>query len=261
MNKAQKKQFEILCEVDKLCRKHNLKYFLTGGTLLGAIRHKGFIPWDDDVDIVMLREDYDKFKKIALKEMDKKYFYQDVDTDKYYGNMFAKIRINNTKYIEDIAVNNKSHNGIYLDIFPLDYYNNNSLFDYKKILVYRMLLLIKCNYIIKANTFFKKISLIILKIMSIFYTRKRIINKINKLIKKNNQKCDKVIECNTPYFNKCLFPSKHYEDVVEYKFENKKFYGTKYYDEYLSYLYGDYMKLPPVEKRRSHGIIEVSYDE
>ena len=174
MNKSQQKQFEILCEVDRLCRKHRIKYYLSSGTLLGAVRHNGFIPWNDDMDIEMLRDDYEKFKQIALKEMDKKYFWQDVYTDKNFGFPFTKIRINNTRYIEEIAVKNRAHNGIFIDVFPIDEFSGNQL-EFKKIVFLRMLLLLKNKYIIKADTLTKKIELIVLKILNIFVTREFLI--------------------------------------------------------------------------------------
>lgn len=81
----------------------------------------------------MLRKDYEKFKEIALEELDKKYFYQDIDTDPFFGSVFAKIRINNTKYIEEVAQKSKAHNGIYIDIFPIDNYSSKNNFEFMKV--------------------------------------------------------------------------------------------------------------------------------
>lgn len=261
MNKAQKKQLEILIEVDRICRKHNIRYYLVGGTLLGAIRHKGFIPWDDDIDIAMVRKDYERFKEIALQEMNKKYFYQDLDTDPYYGNTYAKIRINNTKYIEKVNSNNKAHCGIFIDIFPIDYYNEKYKFTFKRILFYRMMLLLKTKTKIDANTLVKKIELLILKIAKTFYTKEKLIKKINQLINKCSQGTSNMISYSTNYFNKTHYLEKWYDEVIDLEFENHKFMGTKYYDEYLTYVYGDYMELPPIEKRVTHSVVEIEYDD
>ena len=262
MNKAQKKQFELLKELDRICKKNNIKYFLCGGTLLGAVRHKGFIPWDDDVDIEMLREDFEKFKKVCKKDLNKKYFYQDIETDKYYGNLFAKLRINNTKYVERITKNTKAHNGIYLDIFPIDNYDDIDKPNIKKVIILRMLLLLKNKYIIDANTFVKKIELLCLKIMSLFFTKKCIINKINKLVRNNtNKDSEKVIDYFDVLFDRLVYQRKWYTKQKEYEFEGRKFTGTYYYDEYLTHLYGDYMKIPPKEDRVTHDIVEIEYDE
>ena len=259
MNKSQKMQFDILKEVDRLCRKYKIKYYLSSGTLLGAVRHKGYIPWDDDMDIEMLRDDYEKFKQIALKEMDKKYFWQDVYTDKHFGYVFAKIKINGTKYIEEMAVKNKAHNGIYIDIFPIDRFSGNQ-FDFKKIVFLRMLLLIKNKYIIKADTLFKKIELIGLKLINPFVTRNLLIKIINTIIKKN-KKGKYLTNYSTVFFNKNIRENEWYKNTVELEFEGSKFMGPSGYDEILTFLYGNYMQLPPVEKRVTHSIVEIDYGD
>ena len=102
MNQIQQHQLNMAKEVDRICKKYNLRYSIAGGTLLGAIRHQGFIPWDDDLDISMPREDYDKFIKIAQQELGKKYFLQTWDTDKNFVFPFAKIRENNTLFRRNI---------------------------------------------------------------------------------------------------------------------------------------------------------------
>lgn len=208
MNKLQKEQLEIVMEVDRICKKHKINYLMDAGTMLGAVRHKGFIPWDDDLDICMLRKDYDKFSEIVDKELDGKYFYQTNKTDKNFGFFFAKIRKNNTLYLEEMAINNKSHSGIFIDIFPID---NNS--DNKKIanilfkinLIFRMLLLIKCKYKISTDTLLKKLEYIILKICSIILPKKFIIFIGNKIqLKYKNRNIENVTSFSTTYFKKCV---------------------------------------------------------
>lgn len=92
MTKLQKIELEILKKIDEVCKKHNIKYWIDSGTLLGAVRHKGFIPWDDDIDIAMLREDYEKFLKVAQKDFGNEYFLQTKNTDKKYPLFYAKVR-------------------------------------------------------------------------------------------------------------------------------------------------------------------------
>ena len=103
-----------------ICEKHDLKYFLIGGTLLGAVRHKGFIPWDDDIDIGMPRPDYEKFLLVAQKELPEHIFLQTHNTDIEYPNCFAKLRNSDTTFIETSCKKLKINHGIYIDIFPLD---------------------------------------------------------------------------------------------------------------------------------------------
>ena len=120
LRKLQLCELEILCEFVRICEKHNLQYFLVGGTLLGAVRHQGFIPWDDDIDVAMPREDYDRFAAIADKELAPQYFYQSPDTDPYYFLTYAKLRKNGTEVYEERFKNAKFHKGVFIDIIPLD---------------------------------------------------------------------------------------------------------------------------------------------
>ena len=115
-------QLNMLLKVDEICRLNNIRYYLIGGSALGAVRHKGFIPWDDDVDIGMFRRDYDQFLDIADKFLDNKYFLQTNRTDPDYHGPYAKLRANNTTYIEKVSrsLGAKIHQGIFIDIFPLD---------------------------------------------------------------------------------------------------------------------------------------------
>ncbi len=108
-------------EIARICDKHGLTYFTVGGTLLGAVIHKGYIPWDDDLDIAMPRDDYDKFISICKDELSDRFFLHHTVTDDNYWLSFAKVRLNNTVFLEEKRKNVKSHAGIYVDIFPFDY--------------------------------------------------------------------------------------------------------------------------------------------
>ena len=120
LRKLQMAELEILKEFVRLCEAHGLQYYLVGGTLLGAVRHKGFIPWDDDIDVAMPRGDYDRFAQIAPKELDPRYFYQCPDTDPHYFLTYVKVRKNDTEIYEERFKNARFHKGIFIDIFPLD---------------------------------------------------------------------------------------------------------------------------------------------
>ena len=111
---------EILLEIDRVCKKYDIPYFLCGGTLLGSIRHKGFIPWDDDIDIGMLRNDYEKFEECYIKEHSKKYYLHSIKTDEDYWLSFIKIQKNNTTINEKFIEKLDTHKGIFVDIFPFD---------------------------------------------------------------------------------------------------------------------------------------------
>ena len=122
MNKSQKKQLEILLEVDRICKKNNIKYFLSSGTLLGAVRHKGYIPWDDDIDVVMMRKDYDKLLEIAKDEFKHPIFFQTAYSDRGYLRSHAQIRNSETTaMLANETYKVPFNQGIFLDIFPIDY--------------------------------------------------------------------------------------------------------------------------------------------
>lgn len=118
-------ELEALTVIDQICRRHSIKYTLIDGSLLGAIRHNGFIPWDDDVDIAMLRDDLEKFKLICKTELPSKYFYQDMSTDPEYLYLFDKIRINNTLFKESYLAEYNINHGVFIDIFPVDNVSDN----------------------------------------------------------------------------------------------------------------------------------------
>ena len=120
LKKLHEVEVEILDEVVRICDKYNLDYYLVGGTLIGAIRHKGFIPWDDDLDISMPRADYEKFLEVAPLELDEKYYLENRKYNEKFHLPFTKIKKNNTEFRETFTSSLDNHKGIFVDIFPLD---------------------------------------------------------------------------------------------------------------------------------------------
>ncbi len=113
-------QVELLVEFDRACKVHDLEYFAMYGTALGAVRHGGFIPWDDDLDLGMLRRDYDRLTQIVDSEVGDGYMFQTVDTDPHYGCLFGKLRKEGTRCVDKISFGSPQHGGIFIDVFPLD---------------------------------------------------------------------------------------------------------------------------------------------
>ena len=137
LSELHKVETEILEVVDSICKENGITYYFTGGTLLGAVRHKGFIPWDDDIDIVMPRADFQKFIEICNQgALGDNYFLHHISTDDNFYLIYAKIKKNNTFFDEEIVKSVDCHKGIFIDIFPLDYINadNKLLFKIKSLL-------------------------------------------------------------------------------------------------------------------------------
>lgn len=252
---------DIALEFQRICEKNGLKYFLTYGTLLGAVRHQGFIPWDDDMDVGMPREDYEKFLRIAPSELGKDFFLQTAATDPAYAFGSAKIRLNGTALVEDYAVDSKQHNGIFLDIFPFDTMPKRG---WQQWLHFRAAKCVKWAALGKTDyAFVKSKRRKFAKLMSaaFFFLRKdgalKLADKLRRLYERR--------------------PTGRYVDMEWYKsvitdedlqggrtllFEGYEFPVPQRSEQMLTEIYGDYMKLPPVEKRGiQHDVVLVDVGE
>lgn len=269
LRKLQNIELEILEELDRICTKYSIPYFLDSGTALGAVRHQGFIPWDDDIDIGMMRDDYEKFLRIALTELDQHYFLQTLETDPQCPCLFAKIRKNGTTYQENNKAGMRMHMGIWIDIFPFDYISSDPN-EQKRVITkakkYRNLFMLKkiphlsageghrsAQYYLKAMI--RKIAHICLQLFPDRYFKK----KIQELIDSGKNQKDYVT---------CLFYGKpivwRTNGIVptgRIIFEGKEFSSVHDSDYYLKTQYGDYMQLPPKEKRFGHRPLFVDYGE
>lgn len=251
LRKAQLKMFDILVEIDKICTKHDIKYWLCYGTLLGAVRHKGFIPWDDDCDICMMREDYEKFIKVAQLELPKNLFLQNSKTDPAYHRAMDKIRMHDTKLVEfDESENERYHQGIYVDIFIWDYYNSLTAFILKNLKIINDWKYARKKY---PKGSLKRISIQIAVLLPyLFYsTMIKLLNFITIFDRKNSKYKiigQEVNSCDMKFFSKnVIFPTKN-----NLLFEGKKFSVPNNPDDILTRLYGDYMTLPKPENRQWH---------
>ncbi len=260
LKKLQAVQKEILDEIVRICNKHDITVFLSGGTLLGAVRHKGFIPWDDDLDVCMFREDYDKFVNIVKAELADKYTYIDYNVEKDYAMCFAKIIKNNTVLLERNA-NPKVRNGIYVDVFPLDYIGDSpDAGKYaNKLPVYKLLLLSKCHYrVVKRLSPKVKYGL---KAIGLFYTKNRLKKNIEKCIKeiaKGEAKyCYEITDSGVDRAISKRYNVSDYAEIVKLEFEGSTYNAPSNFDNVLKALYGDYMQLPPVEARGNYHGIEI----
>ena len=259
MNKLQEVILSIAKEIKEICEKNNINYYMDGGTLLGAVRHKGFIPWDDDMDFLMKREDYNRFLKVCEKELDKdKFFIQNEDTEEMYAFAFTKIQLNGTEIIEDFSKDVPIHHGIFVDIFPYDNLPDNA-FQRKKIFlenkILKNMIWVKCGYgkqIIKKNKKF-----LIFKVLGIPFSLKRLKKMRYRLITKfNNKDTERIFNSDYP---KCNKPNNLFKDTKLYDFEDTKFFAVNDAHSFLTEQYGNYMEMPPKDKQVKHSHYEPNY--
>lgn len=253
-NEVRNLQLEILKEVAAFCELNNIKYFLCAGTMLGAVRHKGFIPWDDDVDIMIPRPDYDQLLKIFTSDRLRLVNHL---TAKSYNYPYAKICYNNT-----IAVSTEKEEreiGIFIDVFPVDGYpadENKKSRHYRKIRLTQNALTMRNFKFRKDSSLIKELILYATKLMSKFISKRWLIKKLDEF--------GRLYDFNTSssagiavwgYGLKEICPKEVFEKQIDVEFEGYTFKGHKEYDLYLSSLYGNYMVLPPEEERKVHNYI------
>lgn len=267
IDEVKKIELDMLIVFDKICRENNIKYFLGGGTFLGAVRHKGFIPWDDDIDVAMERSEYERFCQIAEKELPSDMHLQNYHTEPNCGLVFAKIRKDGTVMSENYSHHIDMHQGVWIDIFPFDHVPNDSKKRQslrKKVLVLKNLYIIKCGYNNPhPESLAYRIAYAVCKVVNLFIPREWLIKKVDANVRcLQNQKTDYLFPYGGAYPNKDTTPAILLDEYEEYDFEGHKFMSLKDYDAYLSQLYGNYMELPPVDKRVGgmHNLYEVKVD-
>ena len=251
---AKNAQMDLLIELDRVCTKHNIRYFLTAGTLIGAVRHDGFIPWDDDIDVGMLREDYDRLRKVCDEDLDPAYFLHDWTSDPASPHPFYKLKIRGTHYPEMLAAKSDMNDCIYIDIFPYDNAPDGEflrkLHHINRYLIKKILLL-RCNFDLSGNRAGRKILYGALK----FLSRVRSIEGWKKAYTRNQQKyndrsTEKVVSLGGAYsYARESIPRTVVEKTIPHIFEGRGFQSPEGYDAFLRNCYGDYMQLPPEEQR------------
>ena len=258
----------IVKEVVKICDEHNLKYYMLGGTMLGAIRHKGFIPWDDDIDLGMPRDDYEKFLEIApnvLPENMKVVNYRNTPEYQYY---ITRVLDTNTKVVEERIGNDNKYTNASIDIFPIDGTPNNKLarkIYFFRVLSHRALMSLCYKDSIDRKRKRSGIEKAFLWIMEHLPIEKMTTPykqkcKIDKLLRKQDVNKSKYIgNIMGAYRTREIVPKEFYGEGTMYPFEDIMLRGMDMYDEYLTYTYGNYMELPPEEGRKTHfKIIEIN---
>ena len=244
LRKAQLRMLEILLFVDKVCKAHNIEYWIEGGTLLGAVRHGGFIPWDDDTDIVMSISEYRRFRKVMLEHPNEQFAFQDHSTDDKFFNYWGVVRDLHSEYIQNsVAHQIRKYRGLQVDIFPMA---DNVCLRMAKLSYYHTIIRNKmiekwANKISISTAHFLfhlegYTTIPVLKFFSLF-----------KRIKENMSLCYGIT-----FFYKVRKEFIYPLSVVN--FEGYCFPAPHNPDAYLRQVYGDYITLPPENKRGGHEV-------
>lgn len=263
IRKLQLIELEMLKALDTICRQNDIHYELDGGTLLGAVRHKGFIPWDDDIDVRMLREDYDRFCQICESQLDKeKYFLQTHKTDPGYRWGYARILKKGTYFNREGQEMLKMRRGIFIDVFPCDGMPSGRVS--KAIFNLRCFCARKILYsVVGAENEKNVIRKAIYKVLTRLPVRVAF-DEFDRLIKQYKEKRTSLVRTlgwNGPEEN-VGFQRKWLEERCEIEFEGFMFYAPRDYDAHLRLMFGDYMVLPPEEKRKpKHRATYIRFDE
>ena len=256
MKKLKEIEIEMLEAFVAICNKYDLKWFVVGGTALGAVRHNGFIPWDDDIDVAMPRPDYEKFLEVAQENLPPHLFLQNTYTDKEIPWAFSKIRNSMTTFVERPFEKMNFNHGVYIDVFPLDGFAYSKIsyifFKFKKYIYdYRISFSV---YELKDDynpNFYKKTIQHILKV--IYPHHSDAVRKKDQLYKKHKYyKCRRICNFSGAWGLREMMDREIFDDGVKASFENVDVnIATKYHD-YLQNMYGNYMEFPPIEKRVTH---------
>ena len=247
-------ELELLCEVDRICRKAGISYQIIAGTLLGAVRHGGFIPWDDDADVAFLRDEYEKFCTVCESELDSSRFYfQDHRNTLGYRWGYGKLRRKGTEFIRLNQEHMPYNQGIFIDIFPIDNVPDNKLlrnFHCFRCFLFRKAFWSEAGWK-SAKGIERMVYQVMRKIPAVWLYRR-----FDRFVAKNNKRLSewaRILTFPTPtkdhgYLRKWAYTS------AEYSFEGVKLIGIAEYDEYLTFKYGDYMSLPPENERKTHPV-------
>ncbi len=251
----------LLVEFDRVCKKLDIPYVLFAGSLLGAVRHQGFIPWDDDLDVMMLREDYDRLLREGDRVLDRERFYLQKEFTEHWPMFFSKLRLNGTTCLEKFHPRDeKIHQGVYMDIFPCDCARQSELgrklqFAASKVVIAKSLAIRGYDTDSKKKKLFMSLCHILPRWPFL---------KLTKYAGHETELVHSFLGGASSY-GKNVYPRSYFEDRTQMLFQGANYPIPKDYDGVLKLLYGDYMRIPPPEERqcKQHAILvdlEKSYE-
>ena len=260
MTAHQKLLLEMLSDFDAVCAKHNIQYQLFAGTALGAVRHQGFIPWDDDVDVILLRSEYERFFHEAADDFDSEVYYVQQEHSTHWPMQFSKLRRNNTTCIEKYHPKDPLvHQGVYIDIFPCDNLSKRPVIQKLQFAASKVVIA-KALYArgYETDSVAKKIFMQLCRIIPR--------EKAERLCMQTEDGETKMLHtflAAGKQYGKNVLPRKWLENSIVVPFENGMFPISAYYDELLTKLYGDWHQIPPEDerKRKEHvAILDLEHD-
>ena len=255
LNRLQQAQQELIAEVDRICKKCGIRYNMVGGTMLGAIRHGGPIPWDDDADIGFLREEYEKFRKACRSELNRDKFYmQDFRDTEGYRWGYGKLRMKDSLFVRLKQEKMPYEQGIFIDLMPFDGVPDNPVerkIHFLLCFVFRKLLWSKIGKDIEKNQLYR----FFYRLMDMI-PEEKVKKEFEKFIRKSSSRRTELVRILTfPTPKGCYgYKRRWYEELSDYTFGRLTLPGAEDYDGYLTVKYGDYMMLPPTEKRKVHPV-------
>ncbi len=258
LRRLQLTELELLQEVDRICRKCDIHYNIIAGTLLGAVRHGGFIPWDDDADVALLRPEYEKFRWACENELNTdRFYFQDHQNTPGYRWGYGKLRRKDTLFLREHQEHMPYEQGVFIDVFPLDYvpdhYLLRSLHNFK-CFIYRKFFWSEVGRIADKSAGMRKLYSLMSKV-----PEKTLKNSFNRFIRKSDRHRTgwvRILTFPTPN-REYGYRTRWYEDSAEIEFEGASFVGIKDYEGYLTFKFGEYRELPPEEQRKVHPVSDI----
>lgn len=270
LRRLQLVELDIAKEIKRVCVENGIRYFLDSGSLLGAVRHRGFIPWDDDMDIGMLRPDYDRFLAIAPRSLKDDYFLQTWETDPYYPFPYAKVCKKGTRFVESDAQYSLARHEVFVDVFPYNWYAVGKWARAKTRFTarfYQKLLSIRCGYAPWSRQhgierLWRWLRYRPYKWIADAFPKRAIMNRLQKAFDRyNGEPNEWYVMLSGALYGCWTAPASCLAEFVELPFEDDSFSCPADYDLFLKNGYGDYMTPPPENKRSGgHYVIEVKLD-